>query len=106
FLIFKPSGNPAVWDIDAGALRIDIRTYDRAAAALQVEYEMSGTGGDDTIVTGGRNDVITGGAGADTLTGGVGADTFVFTTATDSVVAGFDKITDFTSGTDKIKTGI
>ena len=44
-----------------------------------------------------------GGSGVDTLTGGAGADTFVFATGDSSAASGqHDRITDFTSGTDKI----
>lgn len=71
-----------------------------------------GRGGDDAIDGGGGNDSLVGGIGADRLTGGPGADTFVFSSTADSV--GYaarsdgrkltpDVITDFTSGTDKIR---
>jgi Ca2+-binding RTX toxin-like protein len=57
-------------------------------------------GGDSAdILSGGKGkDQLDGGAGDDTLTGGSGKDTFVFN---DTV--GVDTISDFTSGTDKIK---
>ncbi len=76
--------------------------------------------GSDSVVGGsdGAN-VITGGNGADTLTGGTGADIFAYTskilgaTATtansfrlESGGAGFDTITDFISGTDKIQLSV
>lgn len=63
-----------------------------------------GGAGNDTINGGAGDDIITGGAGADILTGGAGNDTFVFTTLTDSVLAGFDKITDLAIGSDIIKS--
>ena len=67
---------------------------------------LTGSNGDQTVTGSAFADIIAGGAGADTLTGGNGADTFVFTTATDSVVGSFDRITDFVSGSDKIQTGV
>jgi Ca2+-binding RTX toxin-like protein len=67
--------------------------------------------GNNTIIGNDANNVLTGGKGSDILTGGAGADTFRYLSAGDGVaissnvtkgtVTG-DKITDFTSGVDKI----
>jgi Ca2+-binding RTX toxin-like protein len=55
----------------------------------------TGTALADYIVGSATANTITGGAGADVLTGGAGSDIFVYTTVTDSAVAGgIDKITD------------
>lgn len=75
---------------------------------------VGGGAGDDLIFGGLGNDRITGGAGVDVLTGGVGRDTFVFN-AGDSLAAvaltqnnrvsgisGYDVITDFEVGVDKL----
>jgi Ca2+-binding RTX toxin-like protein len=59
---------------------------------------LKGWGGNDTLKGWGGNDTLNGGAGADTLTGGLGADTFVFNSKT-----GADGVTDFVSGTDKLR---
>lgn len=68
---------------------------------------IGGTGSDilfghldnDVLVGGAGNDWMHGGAGNDTMTGGAGTDTFVY----DNVSAiGFDIITDFVIGEDKI----
>ena len=64
---------------------------------------ITGAGAADTISGGAGADVITGGAGADRLTGGAGADTFVYTAVAQSSGAATDTITDFVSGTDKLK---
>ncbi|MCS3469323.1 hypothetical protein M2401_003061 [Pseudomonas sp. JUb42] len=64
------------------------------------------TNGILTLIGGSGADTLTGGVLGDTLTGGAGADTFVFTTPANSTSSGFDSITDFTSGIDKIKTGV
>ena len=75
--------------------------------------KLTGNGGTDTLVGGDGTDTITGGAGGDTMTGGAGAeDTFKYGSASESQVtfsdkgmSGFDTITDFVSGTDKIALG-
>ena len=61
--------------------------------------KLFGNGGKDTLAGGAGNDELTGGAAADTLTGGAGADKFRIG-ASDSMLSGFDTITDF--GTDSI----
>ena len=71
---------------------------------------LNGLQGNDTLVGGAGADTITGGPGADTLTGNNGVDTFSWTTAggSDSGLSEStaDTITDFLSGTDKLKLGI
>src|SRR5712671_5576903 len=73
---------------------------------------VSGTGNAiDNVITGNAlnntlsgidgNDTLNGAAGNDTLTGGTGADSFIFNQAPGAANA--DQITDFTSGTDKIR---
>jgi len=64
---------------------------------------ITGAGAADTISGGAGADVITGGAGGDRLTGGAGADTFVYTAVAQSSGAATDTITDFVSGTDKLR---
>jgi Ca2+-binding RTX toxin-like protein len=70
--------------------------------------QLNGGLGDDTLVGGGGSDTLIGGAGADVLTGGAGgggdtvSDTFRITTLSDSLLAGFDRITDLVIGSDKI----
>jgi hypothetical protein len=61
------------------------------------------TGGDgaDTIVGNSGNNIITGGGGADVLTGMGGVNTFKVTLK-DTLLSGFDHITDFVIGTDVI----
>ena len=46
--------------------------------------------------------ILTGGLGNDVLTGLGGADTFQYTALTDSLLTGFDRITDFAIGTDRL----
>jgi Ca2+-binding RTX toxin-like protein len=60
-----------------------------------------GSNGRNALNGGGGNDVLTGLRGADLLTGGGGGDTFVYNRA-DSLLNGFDRITDLQIGTDVI----
>jgi hypothetical protein len=67
---------------------------------------LSGVAGNDTLLGEGGNDTLTGGTGADLLTGGAGIDTFRLA-LTDSLLGtsgtpGYDKITDFAIGTDRL----
>jgi Ca2+-binding RTX toxin-like protein len=59
---------------------------------------LNGGAGNDTLIGGSGNDILTGGAGKDTLTGGTGTDRFVFTALADSLLAGYDVISDYTAG--------
>jgi Ca2+-binding RTX toxin-like protein len=61
---------------------------------------LSGGDGADRLRGGGGHDVLNGGAGADTLTGGSGVDEFAF-----SNLETGDRITDFTTGVDKLVVG-
>ncbi|MEO0912687.1 MAG: calcium-binding protein [Pseudomonadota bacterium] len=56
-----------------------------------------GGSGEDGLVGGSGADSLVGGTGDDTLTGGADADTFVF-----GLVEGFDVVTDFEDGIDRI----
>jgi Ca2+-binding RTX toxin-like protein len=55
--------------------------------------------GDDNISGGNGNDIIDGGIGKDTLIGGLGTDRFDYYNLTDSLLSGFDIITDFNATT-------
>jgi hypothetical protein len=107
---------------DAGDLQINFGAIAITSALLQgvLQYDLTGTGSDNTLVGGTRADRLVGGAGADTLNGGAGADaltggtgadlltggtdadTFIFAAGdatpviSGSVVSGFDVITDIT----------
>jgi Ca2+-binding RTX toxin-like protein len=56
----------------------------------------------NTLIGNSGANVLNGGAGADLLTGGAGADTFKVAAFSDSLLAGFDRISDLVIGTDKI----
>jgi Ca2+-binding RTX toxin-like protein len=60
---------------------------------------LDGGDGNDTLDGGSGNDLLNGWADADTLTGGLGTDTYAFGTVT----GGADTVTDFASGTDKLR---
>jgi Ca2+-binding RTX toxin-like protein len=72
----------------------------RALLGSRGDDTLTGGAGNDVIVGGAGNDVITGGEGSDILKGGSGADTFVVAAAPSGAAP--DRITDFTSGTDKL----
>jgi len=65
---------------------------------------INGTGNTlNNVLTGNSAiNTITGGVGKDVLTGLGGADTFRYAALTDSLLAGFDQITDFAIGTDRL----
>jgi len=65
-----------------------------------------GTGNqfDNTIIGNSGKNKLTGGLGKDILTGAGGIDTFFYSSLKDSLISGFDVITDYTSG-EKISTG-
>jgi Ca2+-binding RTX toxin-like protein len=58
---------------------------------------LDGGRGDDRLDGGAGDDRLVGGQGNDILVGGMGADTFVFAKS-----SGFDRITDFTLGEDRL----
>jgi len=61
----------------------------------------TGNAAANTLIGNTANNVLIGGASGDVLTGGIGSDTFRFA-LTDSLLASFDRITDFAIGTDSI----
>ena len=75
---------------------------DFSATFLTGIARIEGGAGDDTLIGSTGRDVLSGGAGRDVMTGGLGADTFVFASASDSVKATPDLITDFVSGVDHV----
>ena len=64
--------------------------------------KLTGSAAKNLLSGGDGNDIIYGGSGADTLIGGTGADIFVFKAISESTLAGYDVITDFQSGLDRI----
>jgi uncharacterized protein len=61
-----------------------------------------GGSGNDTLLGGNGQDLLIGGLGADQLTGGLGNDTFRYTNLNESLLTGFDRITDLRIGSDRI----
>jgi beta-lactamase class A len=62
-----------------------------------------GSSGGDVLIADNGTDRITGGTGADQLYAGSGPDTFIYTAYSDSnLVAGYDAIYGFKTGTDKV----
>jgi uncharacterized protein YjiK len=69
---------------------------------LNGDDKLFGNGGNDILLGGNGDDLLVGGRGADLLTGGKGEDTFRYTSFSDSLLTGFDRITDFQIGTDRL----
>ena len=99
---------------DAGDINDTQTVTINASASIAGDYKVNvkgsaladtvtGTANADTIDGAGGADVITGAGGADSLTGGSGADTFNYTAVSESTGATADTVTDFTTGSDKIK---
>ena len=63
---------------------------------------LSGGAGNDTLIGGAGIDTLTGGAGADVLTGDTTVDTFKVASLAESLLSGFDRLTDLVIGTGKI----
>jgi Ca2+-binding RTX toxin-like protein len=64
---------------------------------------LEGRGGNDLLDGRGGDDFIVGGAGSDQLAGRAGSDTFILEAVSDSLAGSSrDRITDFTSGADRI----
>jgi Ca2+-binding RTX toxin-like protein len=109
------TGNSGANILNGGA-GLDTASYAAAASAVTVNLTtgsaLGGGGSDtligiesligsafgDTLIGSATANVLNGGAGADTLTGGAGADAFVL-----GVRDAIDTITDFVSGSDKVR---
>jgi len=77
------------------------------AAASTAAISVEGNIGNDTLIGGLGHDTIEGEQGADRLTGGGGNDIFIYTGySTGVTLATADTITDFTTGSDQIATGL
>ncbi|WP_247894164.1 Ig-like domain-containing protein [Azospirillum oleiclasticum] len=96
-VVSRPDGGFTVtWQSTVtGSPQLESRTFANAASPLWV----AGTTSNDTLTGQLGNDTLVGGLGNDTLAGGVGADSFRYEGSTD----GWDTITDFQSGTDRIE---
>lgn len=105
------AGNDAAAFTNAAATKITATgNISLAATTTFTTAVLSGTADDaiignasaNTLIGNSGSNRITGGGGADTLTGGTGADTFAYGANSQSLLASFDRITDFVIGTDSI----
>ena len=78
---------------------VSVLISDTSTLPLQVPF--NGTKSADTLTGNSANNTISGLGGADILTGAEGADIFKYALK-DSLLSGYDKITDFAIGLDKI----
>ena len=76
-----------------------------ATAQLTVTVTGSATGDANAniIISDGTGHTLTGRGGADVLTGGGGADIFAYEALSDTAIASYDTITDFTHGVDSLR---
>ncbi|MBK4734369.1 cadherin domain-containing protein [Noviherbaspirillum pedocola] len=91
---------------------LTVRVSDGKLAALQpihiqvadaFNQVLQGDASANTLVGGPGDDILIGGGGGDRMTGGPGRDLFVYTAIADSPQSGgWDRISDFTQGTDHI----
>ena len=85
-------------------------TFNEANFEARIQYDLTGTAGNDTLTGGSLNDILDGGAGNDTLTGGAGNDTLTGGAGNDNFVLsglsaaanGHDTILDFAQANDNI----
>jgi Ca2+-binding RTX toxin-like protein len=83
-----------------GSAQLAVKNFTNVLGSENAD-SIIGSNGSNVLSGGGGNDVLTGLRGADRLTGGTGSDVFVFGKG-DSLLTGFDQITDFLIGTDVI----
>jgi serralysin len=105
------AGNDAATFTNAAATKITATgnislaatsTFTTAVLSGSANDAITGNASVNTLIGNIGNNVITGGGGGDTLTGQAGGDTFTYTANNNSLLASFDKITDFVIGTDAI----
>jgi Ca2+-binding RTX toxin-like protein len=106
WLAFVTTGSNGNWTYSGKAASNTTHTYGINSTLAGRETHGAGQGvlgssGADTLTGSSGSDVIDGGAGNDVLTGGAGADTFAFSAAPNAA-SNLDRISDFTSGTDKL----
>ncbi|WP_212384181.1 calcium-binding protein [Bradyrhizobium sp. AUGA SZCCT0158] len=79
------------WD-NAGDIAVTfaspIGTFNEANFEARLQYNLTGTSGNDTITTGALDDTVNGGAGNDTIVAGSGDDTITGGTGADSMTGG------------------
>ena len=83
-----------------GTAALTVKNFTDVKGSENVDL-ITGDRGANRLVGNGGNDILTGLGGKDLLTGGAGADTFVFGYG-DSLLSGFDQITDLAIGVDAI----
>ncbi len=77
-------------------------TRNLSGTGNNLDNRLTGNGGANVLNGGAGHDFLDGASGNDILTGGIGADTFAFTTPLHAL-RNLDTLTDFVSGTDKIR---
>jgi Ca2+-binding RTX toxin-like protein len=105
YVVRTADGNVAAGQtltVDASALGGGDKLTFIGSAETDGHFHFIGGSGADTFTGGHLSDIIQGGMGADVLNGFGGGDTFVYGAAADSDAEGYDRITGFDAGADKI----
>jgi hypothetical protein len=92
-------GKVAAYNTNAAKVDVDASNFDFTMSGVE---NVVGTAKADYIIASNTGNTITGGKGADTIVLDAGQDTIVNTALTDSLLAGFDKVSNFAIGTDTI----
>ncbi|ABB57158.1 bluetail domain-containing putative surface protein [Synechococcus elongatus] len=95
------SGSPAT-AIAISEARSIVKGNDDNQLSSSEAFTLIGTNGNDLLTAGNGDDNLIGELGADTLTGGAGQDQFLYRAIADSQLSGFDQITDFQIGSDRL----
>lgn len=97
------SGRNATRLITAGSMNLPATTTFTTVENISTSNDsLTGNASANSLIGNEGNNTISGGGGADTLTGRGGGDRFAYATNADSLLSGFDVITDFVVGTDQI----
>jgi hypothetical protein len=78
------------------------QALDKLILTGSLDINGKGNGADNEIIGNAGHNVLTGAGGKDTLTGLTGSDVFSYPKLADSLIAFFDRITDFEMGIDKL----
>ena len=98
------SGGDAEGDTILNVERVFGSSFDDHLTGDANDNVLLGREGNDTLIGGAGNDHLRGSIGADSLTGGSGVNVFIFGDLSDSLLAGFDVITDLKADSDRINT--
>jgi Ca2+-binding RTX toxin-like protein len=92
------SGGHATGDTIANFENVTGSSFNDTITGSTGNNTLDGGTSNDTLLGSSGNDTLIGGVGKDTLAGGSGTDKFTYTALSESLLANYDVITDYTSG--------